>query len=283
MNFSALDFVISDDQIYWTDVKTKTITRAFINGSDVEKIVDLGLESPEGLAIDWISHNLYWTDIGTRRIELIQLENKSRKVLLWKNLTEPRSLVLDPINGYMYWSEWGKSGCIERANLDGLSRKIILSHTGHTYGLTIDHNLHKLYWADSNTPSIESYDFKTLLRKTLVTKDIVYPMGITIHRDFIYWTDWNLGRIERANKTNGFNRTNIHNKLESVTGISIYHKSRQNGTNPCSINNGDCMHICIALPFNIDGNNSSQTHKCTCSTHYTLASDNKTCNGKCFY
>lgn len=65
----------------------------------MEKMVDLGLESPEGLALDWIAHNLYWSDTGTRRIEMMRLESGSRKVLVWQNLIEPRGLALDPERG----------------------------------------------------------------------------------------------------------------------------------------------------------------------------------------
>lgn len=90
---------MNENRIYWTDIKLKTITRAFINGSDIERIVDLGLESPEGIAFDWIAHNLYWSDTYTRRIEMIRLESGSRKVLLWQNLIEPRGLALDPERG----------------------------------------------------------------------------------------------------------------------------------------------------------------------------------------
>jgi hypothetical protein len=46
---SALDFDINDNRIYWTDVKVKAISRAFMNGSDMEKIVEFGLDSPEGV------------------------------------------------------------------------------------------------------------------------------------------------------------------------------------------------------------------------------------------
>ncbi|XP_011297971.1 low-density lipoprotein receptor-related protein 6 [Fopius arisanus] len=272
---SALDFDIAHSRIYWTDVKVKAITRAFINGSDVERIVDLGLETPEGLAVDWISQNLYWSDTGTRRIEVIRLEGSSRKVLIWQDLVEPRCLTLDPGRGHMYWSEWGKSGSIERAGLDGSARQVMISNIGKTHGLTIDHSANKLYWADLFTPAIDSFDLKTSKRRAVIKQDIVYPFGITQYLDYIYWTDWNTGDIERANKTTGANRTKIHNKLESVTDILVFHASRQAGWNPCALNNGECSDICIALPDT--GGNPSQLYKCTCPTHYTIAADNKTC------
>lgn len=90
---------MADNRIYWTDVKVKAITRAFMNGSEVERVVDLGLETPDGLAVDWIAHNLYWSDTGTRRIEVVRLEGGSRKVLIWQDLAEPRCLALDPERG----------------------------------------------------------------------------------------------------------------------------------------------------------------------------------------
>lgn len=65
----------------------------------MEKIVDLGLESPEGIAFDWIAHNLYWSDTTTRRIEMIRIEGGSRKVLLWQNLIEPKNVAVDPEKG----------------------------------------------------------------------------------------------------------------------------------------------------------------------------------------
>ncbi|XP_057340651.1 low-density lipoprotein receptor-related protein 6 [Microplitis mediator] len=272
---SALDFDISQNRIYWADVKLKTISRAFINGSEAEKVVDLGLESPEGLAFDWIARNLYWSDTSTQRIELVRLEDNSRKVLIWQDLIEPRCLALDPRHGHMYWSEWGKSGSIERANLDGSERQVVLSSIGRTHGLTIDHELRRLYWADLLTPAIVSYDLKTSNRKSVITRNIVYPFSLTQHLDYIYWTDWNTGNVERANKTTGANRTKIHDKLESVTSILVFHESRQAGSNGCKINNGGCSHICIALS-DTDGN-FSHSHKCTCPTHFNLGSDNKTC------
>lgn len=267
---------MAQNRIYWTDVKLKTITRAFINGSEVEKVIDLGLETPEGLAIDWIAHNLYWSDTGTRRIEVVRLEDGSRRVLIWQDLLEPRCLALDPAQGHMYWSEWGNTGSIERAGLDGSARHVILTKIGRTHGLTVDHSARRLYWADLTTPAIDSYDLRTSRRKAIITMEIDYPFGITQYLDYIYWTDWNTGDIERAKKTTGANRTKIHDKLESVTDILVFHESRQAGTNPCAIDNGGCSHLCIALP-NPDAQTQSQLHQCNCPTHYNLASDNKTC------
>lgn len=178
----------------------------------------------------------------------------------------------------MYWTEGQGSGSIERAGLDGSKRTVILSHIGRAHGLTIDHAARRLYWADLSTPAVDSYDLQTKKRKAIITQNIVYPFSITQYQDYIYWTDWNTGDIERANKTNGTNRTKIHSRLESVTDLLVFHASRQSGWNPCAVANGECSHLCIALPG--AGGKTSTSHKCACPTHYNLAADNKTCIGK---
>ena len=62
-------------------------------------IVSSSLESPAGLAIDWVTHKLYWTEAGTNRIEVSLLDGTERTVLIWDDLDKPRDIVLDPIEG----------------------------------------------------------------------------------------------------------------------------------------------------------------------------------------
>ena len=58
-------------------------------------------ESPDGLAIDWITEKLYWTDSGLKTIEVCQLDGKHRKVLYYDMIDAPRGIALDPRNGYV--------------------------------------------------------------------------------------------------------------------------------------------------------------------------------------
>ena len=37
-----------------------------------------------------------------------------------------RAIVLDPVSGHMYWSDWGEKAKIERADLDGGDRIILV-------------------------------------------------------------------------------------------------------------------------------------------------------------
>lgn len=51
--------------------------------------------------------------------------------------------------------------------------------------------------------------------------DLPQPFGLTQYRDYIYWTDFNLRSIERADKRSGLNRT-------VVLQVSPIEQSRSN-------------------------------------------------------
>ena len=67
----------------------------------VEVVLDEGIHTPEGLAIDWISRSFYWTDTGTDRIEVSDMRGAMRKIIIGEMLDEPRALAVDPYEGYV--------------------------------------------------------------------------------------------------------------------------------------------------------------------------------------
>ncbi|XP_061406856.1 low-density lipoprotein receptor-related protein 6-like [Lethenteron reissneri] len=266
---SALDFDVADNRIYWTDISLKTISRAYMNGSAMATVIEFGLDYPEGMAVDWLGKNLYWADTMTNRIEVARQDGAHRAVLVWKDLDNPRALALDPVEGYMYWTEWGGRPRVERACMDGTERRVLLTNVGRTNGLTIDYAARRLYWADLDTYLIESSDLLGENRG-VIADDLPHPFGLTQYQDYIFWTDWTRRSIERANKTDGKNRTLIQSQLDDVMDILVFHSSRQGGWNACVMGNGQCSHLCLARP--------GGSYVCGCPAHYTLNADNRTCS-----
>ena len=62
-------------------------------------LIDSALHSPEGLALDWVQHNLYWTDSGDRTISVATADGRKRTVLIDSDLSEPRAIAVDPEQG----------------------------------------------------------------------------------------------------------------------------------------------------------------------------------------
>jgi hypothetical protein len=61
----------------------------------------LGLGSPEGIAVDWVSRLVFWTDSSLKRLEVAKLDGSLRKVLLDKNIQNPRGIAVNPELGFV--------------------------------------------------------------------------------------------------------------------------------------------------------------------------------------
>ena len=54
LNVVALDFDMSNEQLYIVDVQAGKIQRLFMNGTGLETLIWHGLMGAEGIALDWI-------------------------------------------------------------------------------------------------------------------------------------------------------------------------------------------------------------------------------------
>ncbi|XP_064634178.1 low-density lipoprotein receptor-related protein 4-like isoform X2 [Lineus longissimus] len=267
----ALDWDATTDLIYWSDVTTDTISRARWDGTGQEVIIGTNLQSPDGLAVDWVGEKLYWTDAGTDRIEVSNLNGSMRTVLIWENIDKPRDLIVDPLSGYMYWTDWGKTPSIERAGMDGSDRRVIVdSNLTWPNGLAIDYARQRLYWADGGEKTIEYSNLDGTRRTILISTDLPHPFGLTLHEDKVYWTDWQSKQIEMANSELGNQREVIRSNLESLMDIHMFHRRRPPVASLCLIDNGGCSHLCLLAP-------TPNEHTCACPTGIKLGADGQTC------
>ena len=101
----ALDFYYDDQDffIYWTDVVDDKIYKGKLLGeesiTEIETIVENGLGTAEGLAIDWIGQNIYWVESKLDQIEVAKLDGKYRRTLISDDIQSPRAIALDPHEG----------------------------------------------------------------------------------------------------------------------------------------------------------------------------------------
>ncbi len=110
-NTIALDFYNSPEEnmIFWTDVMDDKIYRGFvIHGSltNIEVIVQIGLATAEGLAVDWIAKNIYWIESNLDQIEVAKLNGSFRRTLIAGQMVSPRAIALDCRFGILFWTDW---------------------------------------------------------------------------------------------------------------------------------------------------------------------------------
>mgnify|MGYP000536642970 CR=1 FL=1 len=63
---------------------------------------------------------------------------------------------------YLFWTDWGEKPKIERSELDGSHRRVLLrDNIIWPNGLTVDKETKRIYWADAKTEVCFGLNFKT--------------------------------------------------------------------------------------------------------------------------
>ncbi|CAH0403273.1 unnamed protein product [Chilo suppressalis] len=280
-NTVAIDYLGSDPpRLFWTDVATDQIYAATMRPaglSNIEVVLESGLTSAEGLAVDWVAHNLYWVDSSLHQIEVAKLDGRYRRTLISGDMDSPRAIAVDPTAGYMFWSDWEASAArIERASLSGTGRRAVVrvGEAGGAWpnGITLDHRARTLYWVDARSDAIQcatywGADIRTVLRAHAA---LAHPFAVTLLDARVYWTDWRSNAVVRADKFSGADVTVLQRTLTQPFDIKAIHPSRQPPVehNPCE-NNGNCSHLCL-----ID---APRTRTCACPHLMRLRTDGTTC------
>jgi hypothetical protein len=164
---------------------------------------------------------LFVLELSGGRIHSMNTDGSDRKTLV-TDCRLPDGIVVDAQAGHMYWTNMGipnvNDGSIERADLDGKNRKIIVpkgaTHTPKQ--IHLEKGYGKLYWCDREGMRVMRVNLDGSKIETLVdtsqgnprpgTNATKWCVGVTIDPKLqqIYWTqkgpdNAGLGRIFRAN------------------------------------------------------------------------------------
>ncbi|XP_063218358.1 prolow-density lipoprotein receptor-related protein 1 [Bacillus rossius redtenbacheri] len=283
-NTIALDFYHTRETntIFWTDVIDDKIYRGTLIAqslSNIEVVVQTGLATAEGLAVDWIGENLYWVESNLDQIEVARLNGSFRKTLVAGDMESPRAIALDPRFGLLFWTDWDANAPrVERCSMSGYFRKTVvrvdqITDGAWPNGLTLDYDLKRIYWIDARSDSIHTTDYDGQDHHEVMRghETLSHPFAIALFENYVYWTDWRTNAVIRANKWNGSDVSVIQRTLTQPFDIQILHPSRQprDVVNPCGDNNGNCSHLCLL--------STNGTFKCDCPHVMRLDTDQRTC------
>ncbi|XP_072435638.1 low-density lipoprotein receptor-related protein 2a isoform X2 [Chiloscyllium punctatum] len=278
----GVDFHYYLGKIFWTDTIQNKLFSVDHSGSRIQQILNVSIDTPENIAVDWVNNKLYVVETSISRIEVVDLNGSNRITLIAENLGNPRGIAVDPTVGYLFFSDWNDiiSGepKLERSFMDGTHRfELVKTKLGWPAGITLDIITKRVYWVDSRYDYIETVTYDGLERKTIVSGGaaIPHPFGITNFEDKLYYTDWTKMALMRANKSAENNPQILHQSSLRPFGVTVYHAFRQPFVrNPCGRNNGACDHICI-LSHATD--NDGLGFRCRCRLGFDLHHDGKHC------
>lgn len=176
----------------------------------------------------------------------------------------------------VYWTNWNsEAASIQRAYITGYGlENIITTDIRMPNGITLDYENHKLYWADARLDKIERVDYDGSHRVVLAHSTPKHPFAIAVYKNYLYWTDWVLRAVLRANKYSGADVVWLRKDIGRLMGIVAVQNTTQDcSANPCGILNGGCEDVCSMVGGKV---------KCEC-TSGRLASNGRRCiaNNQC--
>ncbi|GAB6018787.1 hypothetical protein CHUAL_000451 [Chamberlinius hualienensis] len=280
-NIFDLDMLWEDTnpQLFWSDLQEGKIYSGTLNNGVLEHVkvvVSHGIVSVEGIAVDWIGHNLYLVESRYGWIEVADLKHMWRSVIV-TNIDAPRALALDSRDGLLFWTDRSENRPkIERSTMAGRNRVAIvdinsLSDGGFPNGLTIDYSTRRLFWIDAKSDSIYSADYEgsQLLKYFSDPQLIQSPFGLSFYNGDLYWVDAKLNAINRININNVSSPEVIYKTYHSLFGVIAVHPHHhpQSDVNQC-LNMG-CSHLCLL--------DDKDTALCRCPQLMILGPDGKRC------
>uniref|UniRef100_A0A8C2WHH2 Nidogen 1 n=1 Tax=Cyclopterus lumpus TaxID=8103 RepID=A0A8C2WHH2_CYCLU len=239
-----------EKMVYWTEITSPSISKASIQGGEPTAVIRSDLDSPEGIAIDHLGRTMFWTDSVRDHIEVASLDGSQRRVIIDSDLVNPRAIITDPPNGNLYWADWNRDAPkIETSYMDGSNRRVLVKDDlGLPNGLTYDSQSSLLCWADAGTHKMECTHPGQGDRR-MVMEGLQYPFGITSFGKNIYYTDWRRDAVVAVDRHSGKESDEFQpQKRTKIYGIATAYAQCPSGQNYCAVNNGGCIHLCLATP-----------------------------------
>ncbi|XP_077869877.1 low-density lipoprotein receptor-related protein 2-like [Saccoglossus kowalevskii] len=278
-NAIGVDFHYASQILFWTDDTHNKLYSSNIDGTGVEVVLDIGLHTPENVAVDWIGNKLYVVESYIGQIDICEMDGSLRAPLLTEGLNQPRGIGLDPTEGYMFISDWGKYPAIKRAFMDGSNVVILVSDKViWPNGLTVDIASKRIFWVDGRLDYVQSVTYNGQNRETLISGGLYvpHPLDITVFEQYVYVSDWTKMGLLKVNKFMESDYTIIvQTESAKPMGVTAYHPAKQPTVpNPCGSINGGCQQLCVVSHTT---DNGGLGYRCKCKTGYELDSDQISC------
>ncbi|XP_017298797.1 low-density lipoprotein receptor-related protein 1-like [Diaphorina citri] len=273
-NIIELSYDYKRKTLFYSDIQKGTINSVFFNGSNHRVLLERQ-GSVEGLAYEYVHNYLYWTCNNDATINKIDLDSpKAQRIVVVRlgQHDKPRGIDIDSCDSRIYWTNWNSHlPSIQRAFFSGFgTESIITTDITMPNALALDHQAEKLFWGDARLDKIERCDYDGTNRIVLSKISPLHPFDMAVYGEFIFWTDWVIHAVLRANKYTGEEVYTLRKNIRRPMGIvAISDNLDACAKTPCRHLNGNCDDICKL--------DETGQVVCSCFTGKVLMEDNRSC------
>ncbi|XP_024940882.1 low-density lipoprotein receptor-related protein 2 isoform X2 [Cephus cinctus] len=147
INPEGISYDWTQKKIYWTDSSNNSIYAMNIDGSDLVMIARV--DRPRAIVVDPCNGTLYFTDWGrfgtSGKIFRTTMAGSLKKAIIEHDLSQPSGLAVDYDEQMLYWTDAVREK-IERSDLDGNNRQVLVSATIYPFAITVFRE--HIYWTD---------------------------------------------------------------------------------------------------------------------------------------
>ena len=227
--------ILAQQKLLWSDIAQQRISISDTDGTNQEVL--LSANTAQYHDIDFSNSKIYWSSHGIEAIYVSDLDGSNQQILTSLSET-PQGLSLSDANeiyivvgnsikkfdtngifisdihtgldapaglvvydGKIYWGNNGTSE-IEKSNLDGTSREVILTDAYFPVDLKVNKITNELYWIQSVGSIPGAGVFKSNLdgsNRSLVIEEFVKGIAIDDVNNYLYWSESIYNTIHRSN------------------------------------------------------------------------------------
>jgi len=159
-----------------------------------------GLDSPDGLAIDFKTNKLYWdTSNSIQRTSLSVTTATDVEDFVTGQANDPEGVSVDAANNKLYWVNY--DGGLWSINLDSSGKTELIADAQGGSTLVVGNRVYFDYWVASGDIHLKSSNLDGTSMGTLTTgiPKVVFGLGYESKSNKIYWGNRKDGKIMRAN------------------------------------------------------------------------------------
>ncbi|MPC12440.1 Low-density lipoprotein receptor-related protein 1 [Portunus trituberculatus] len=249
----SVDVLYGEEPIaFWSNLHhhqlhAMEVPRPFEQGSSVtqgttqnhSRIIQKELNSPMGVAVDWVAKVLYVVNSGDRTIVALSIDGSKKVTIISTETERMYDVVVDPLSGQLFFGDWGVPA-INVAKMDGrLNRPLVVSNILAPAGLAIDYPTRRLYWADMKTNKVETVKLDGSDRQLVkhFSHEDGIPLSLDVFEDFVYFTTLHTNTVNNINK---FGNNNpgimpISQHSMKVTDVLIVQEQKQDYRSECYV------------------------------------------------